>query len=390
MTTENTAVDGNSPRITSLLQMMVKQGASDLYLTTGAHASIKVRGQLRSISREVLRPGSIRQLAEELLSALELDRFYAERELNKGLSLKGVGRFRMNLYFQRGEVSMVVRHIRSEIPTPESLHLPAVLNDLVMQKTGLILFIGSTGSGKSTSMAALIQRRNGLHHGHILTIEDPIEYTFHHGKSIIGQREVGFDTLSYANAMREAMREAPDMIMVGEVRDTDTMSAVLGFADTGHLVLSTLHATNVIQALERILYLFPTENKGRILMDLSLNLRAVVAQRLVPGVNDSLHLAAEVLVNTPYVAELIRKGNFNDLQEIIAKGGCDGMQSFDQALLQLYREGRISKQRALEYASSRNDMEWQLNFGAEADKPESGALDEYPSLPTDREQCVLA
>lgn len=364
MTTTIPPTETHGHRIHPLLHMMVKQGASDLYLTTGANASIKVRGQLRAVTREPMRPGNIRQLAEEILTANELDNFYADRELNKGYSMPGVGRFRMNFYFQRGEVSMVIRHIRSEIPTPESLNLPLVLNDLVMQKSGLILFIGSTGSGKSTSMAALIQRRNEHHQGHILTIEDPIEYTFHHNRSIIGQREVGFDTLSYANAMREAMREAPDMIMVGEVRDTETMSAVLGFADTGHLVLSTLHATNVIQALERILYLFPSENKGRILMDLSLNLRAVVAQRLVPGKQDSLHLAAEVLINTPYVAELIRKGNFNDLRDIITKGGSDGMQSFDQALLKLYREEHISKARALEYASSRNDMEWQLNFGA--------------------------
>ena len=364
MTATIPAANAQGQRINPLLHMMVKQGASDLYLTTGANASVKVRGQLRSISREPMKPGNIRQLAEEILATTELDNFYADRELNKGYSMPGIGRFRMNFYFQRGEVSMVIRHIRSEIPTPESLNLPLVLNDLVMQKSGLILFIGSTGSGKSTSMAALIQRRNEQHQGHILTIEDPIEYTFHHNRSIIGQREVGFDTLSYANAMREAMREAPDMIMVGEVRDTETMSAVLGFADTGHLVLSTLHATNVIQALERILYLFPSENKGRILMDLSLNLRAVVAQRLVPGKQDSLHLAAEVLINTPYVAELIRKGNFNDLRDIIAKGGSDGMQSFDQALLKLYREEHISKARALEYASSRNDMEWQLNFGA--------------------------
>ncbi|MDX9987564.1 PilT/PilU family type 4a pilus ATPase [Thiothrix unzii] len=364
MTATIPTTETHGHRIHPLLHMMVKQGASDLYLTTGANASIKVRGQLRSISREPMRPGNIRQLAEEILAANELDNFYADRELNKGYSMPGVGRFRMNFYFQRGEVSMVIRHIRSEIPTPESLNLPLVLNDLVMQKSGLILFIGSTGSGKSTSMAALIQRRNEHHQGHILTIEDPIEYTFHHNRSIIGQREVGFDTLSYANAMREAMREAPDMIMVGEVRDTETMSAVLGFADTGHLVLSTLHATNVIQALERILYLFPSENKSRILMDLSLNLRAIVAQRLVPGKQDSLHLAAEVLINTPYVAELIRKGNLNDLRDIIAKGGSDGMQSFDQALLKLYREEHISKARALEYASSRNDMEWQLNFGA--------------------------
>ena len=214
-------------------------------------------------------------------------------------------------------------------------------------------------------MASLIQFRNENHFGHILTIEDPIEYTFRHGKSIIGQREVGFDTLSYANAMREAMREAPDMIMVGEVRDTETMDAVLGFADTGHLVLSTLHATNVIQALERMLYLFPSENKGRVLMDLSLNLRGIVAQRLIPDDKDGLHLAAEVLVNTPYVAELIRTGQFGELKSIIAKGTVDGMQTFDQALYQLYSDKHISKVTALEYAGSRNDLEWQINFGAQ-------------------------
>ncbi|OQW99082.1 MAG: type IV pili twitching motility protein PilT [Thiothrix lacustris] len=352
-------------RITPLLNMMVKQSASDLYLTTGAHATLKVRGQLRRISRDPMKPGTIRQLAEEILTATEIESFFTDRELNKGFSLKGIGRFRMNFYFQRGEVSMVIRHIRSDIRTPEELKLPEVLKKLVLQKEGMLLFVGSTGSGKSTSMASLIQFRNENHFGHILTIEDPIEYTFRHGKSIIGQREVGFDTLSYANAMREAMREAPDMIMVGEVRDTETMDAVLGFADTGHLVLSTLHATNVIQALERMLYLFPSENKGRVLMDLSLNLRGIIAQRLIPDDKDGLHLAAEVLVNTPYVAELIRTGQFGELKSIIAKGSVDGMQTFDQALYQLYSDKHISKVTALEYAGSRNDLEWQINFGAQ-------------------------
>lgn len=350
-------------RITPLLHLMVKQGASDLYLTTGAHASIKVRGQLRRISRDPMKPGNIRQLAEEILSRTEIESFFSDRELNKGFSLKGIGRFRMNFYFQRGEVSMVIRHIRSDIRKPEELELPEILKELVMRKEGLLLFVGSTGSGKSTSMASLIQFRNERHCGHILTIEDPIEYTFRHGQSIIGQREIGFDTLSYANAMREAMREAPDMIMVGEIRDTETMDAALGFADTGHLVLSTLHATNVIQALERILYLFPNEDKNRILMDLSLNLRGIVAQRLIPDEQDGLHLAAEVLINTPYVAELVRKGNFSELKDVVAKGVSDGMQTFDQALYHLYCESRISRATALEYAGSRNDLEWQINFG---------------------------
>ncbi|QTR45871.1 PilT/PilU family type 4a pilus ATPase [Thiothrix litoralis] len=369
-------------RITPLLNMMVKQGASDLYLTTGAHATIKVRGQLRRISREPMKPGNIRQLAEEILTATEIEAFFTDRELNKGFSLKGIGRFRMNFYFQRGEVSMVIRHIRSDIRKPEELKLPEVLKKLVMQKEGMLLFVGSTGSGKSTSMASLIQYRNENHYGHILTIEDPIEYTFRHSKSIIGQREVGFDTLSYANAMREAMREAPNMIMVGEVRDTETMDAVLGFADTGHLVLSTLHATNVIQALERMLYLFPSENKNRVLMDLSLNLRGIVAQRLIPDDNDGLHLAAEVLINTPYVAELIRTGQFGELKTIIAKGSVDGMQTFDQALYQLYSDKHISKHIALEYAGSRNNLEWQINFGAKEGKDgQTGDADFNHGLP---------
>lgn len=357
-------------RLNPLLHMMVKQNASDIYLTTGAFASIKVRGELKRISRDPMKPGNIRQLAEEVLTRSEMETFFSDRELNKGLSLRGVGRFRMNLYFQRGEVSMVIRYIRSHIHTPEELALPEVLKDLVMKKNGLVLFVGSTGSGKSTSMASLIQYRNELQSGHILTIEDPIEYTFRHGKSIIGQREVGFDTLSYANAMREAMREAPDMIMVGEVRDEETMESVLGFADTGHLVLTTLHATNVTQAMERMLYLFPRGDKDRVLMDLSLNLRGVVAQRLVPSADgESLHLASEVLVNTPYVAELVRKGEFGDLREVLEKGVSDGMHTFDQSLYDLYMDEKISKESALEFSNSRNNMEWQINFG----KGEAGA-----------------
>ena len=378
----------NELRITPFLHTMVKQNASDLYLTTGANASLKVRGKLKPITRDKMKPGKIRQLAEELLTSSELDMFLSERELNKGLSLKGIGRFRVNFYFQRGEVSMVIRHIRSDIRSPDDLRLPEVLKQLIMRKEGMILFVGSTGSGKSTSMASLIQYRNERHSGHILTIEDPIEYTFQHNQSIIGQREVGFDTHSYTNAMREAMREAPDMIMIGEIRDTLATEAVLGFADTGHLVISTLHATNVVQALERMLYLFPNEDKHRVLMDLSLNLRGIVAQRLIPDEKDGLHLAAEVLVNTPYVTELIRQGQLGGLKDVIAKGTSDGMQTFDQALYRLYAENCISKETALEYAGSRNDLEWQINFGSnqqalnnnDSNTAHSGGLPELTSL----------
>lgn len=355
----------NDMKILPFLQAMVSYEASDLYLTTGAFASVKIMGKYHQLSEEKLMPGTISEFGRELTSDIEWNEFQVQKEFNKALSLRNIGRFRLNMYFQRGEVSMVIRHIRSEIKPPDELGLPEILQDLIMDKEGLILFVGSTGSGKSTSMASLIQYRNERVCGHILTIEDPIEFAFRHSKSIIGQREVGFDTHSYSNAMREAMREAPDVIMVGEVRDTSTMEAVIGFADTGHLVISTLHATNTVQALERMLYLFPHEQKTRILMDLSLNLKGIVAQRLIPSVQDSYVLATEVLINTPYVAETIRKGHFNDLKDIITKGTVDGMHSFDQSILKHYISGMVSKDMALQYAGSKNNLEWEMNFHQE-------------------------
>lgn len=349
-------------KITPYLEAMVKREASDLYLTTGAHASLKIMGSLEHLTQSKLKPGVIASFVKEMLSEKEWDSFHETKEMNKGLSVRDLGRFRVNMYFQRSEISMVIRYVRSDIAAPETLGLPEVLKKQVMKKEGLFLFVGSTGAGKSTSMASLIQYRNEREAGHILTIEDPIEFTFRHDKSIIGQREVGFDTLSYANAMREAMREAPDVIMVGEIRSTETVEAAMGFADTGHLVISTLHATNTIQALERLIHLLPSEQKGRVLMDLSLNLRAVVAQRLVPDVNGRYALATEVLINTPFCAEVIRKGNMQQIKEIIDKGAVDGMHSFDQSLVELYKSGKITKDQALENATSRNNLDWMLSF----------------------------
>jgi len=242
-------------KIIPYLEAMVKREASDLYLTTGAFATLKIMGKLETVSKNKMMPGVIAAFAKELMSEQEWATFRRTKEMNKGVSVRDLGRFRVNVYFQRGEVSMVIRYVRSDIQTPEALGLPDVLKKLVMKKEGLFLFVGSTGAGKSTSMASLIQYRNQRHAGHILTIEDPIEFTYRHDKSIIGQREVGFDTLSYENAMREAMREAPDVIMVGEIRSTATVEAAMGFADTGHLVISTLHATSTTQALERLTYL---------------------------------------------------------------------------------------------------------------------------------------
>lgn len=359
------------PQVNAFLAAMVKHEASDLYLTTGAKASIKVMGGFKHLTKESLKPGMVSALTKSMLTDIEWDTFKTTKEINKGLAINGIGRFRINAYHQRGEVSMVIRHVRSEIMTPEQLELPEVLKELVMKKDGMVLFVGSTGAGKSTSMASLIQYRNERHAGHILTIEDPIEFVFDHCKSIVGQREVGFDTLSYKNAMREAMREAPDVVMIGEVRDTETVDSAMGFADTGHLVITTLHATNTIQALDRLLYLFPADQKQRILMDLSMNLRGVVAQRLIPDVHGRRVLASEVLINTPFVSEIIRKGNTHELHQVIEKGSTDGMHSFDQSLVELCMAGRITKDAALEHATSKNNIEWRLNF-----EQKSGSDDE--------------
>ncbi len=360
-------------KITPYLKAMVKKDASDLYLTTGAHAQLKIMGEYSDISKNKLKPGLIATLTQDMLTEAEWETFQQTREMNKGVSVRDLGRFRVNCYFQRGEISMVIRYVRSGILPPNDLGLPEVLKSLVMKKDGLFLFVGSTGAGKSTSMASLIQYRNERKTGHILTIEDPIEYTYRHDKSIIGQREVGFDTLSYENAMREAMREAPDVIMVGEIRSADTAEAAMGFADTGHLVMSTLHATSTIQALERLMYLLPSEQKERVLMDLSLNVRAIIAQRLIHGVDGRYVLATEVLINTPFTAEVIRKGNLQELKDLIAKGAVDGMHTFDQSIAELYKNDKITRNEALENATSKNNLEWMLNFN-EGDEEKNSTL----------------
>ena len=367
-------------KIIPYLEFMVKRDASDLFLTTGAFASIKVMGKMEHISKNKLMPGVIGAFAKELMSDKEWAVFHRTKEMNKGVSIRDLGRFRVNIYFQRGEISMVIRYVKSDIKKPEDLGLPEVLKDLVMKKEGLFLFVGSTGAGKSTSMASLIQYRNQRDAGHILTIEDPIEFTYRHDKSIIGQREVGFDTHSYENAMREAMREAPDVIMVGEIRSPATVEAAMGFADTGHLVISTLHATGAVQALERITYLLPSDQKDRVLMDLSLNLNAIIAQRLIPSTDGKYALATEVMVNTPFSSEVIRKGRMQELKDIIAKGSADGMHSFDQSLAELFKNGRISRENALENASSKNNLEWMLSFDSNADQNSEKSVNSKPVL----------
>lgn len=345
------------------LKLMSEQHASDLYFTTGAPVSMRIDGTMRPVGKSMLTPGMTKKLAYDLLTPSQIQEFERNLEMNMGMSYTDLGRFRVNIYLQRGEVSMVIRYIKADIPTLEELGLPDIYKKMISRKKGLVLVVGATGMGKSTSLASMIDHRNINETGHMLTIEDPIEYMFHHKKSIVGQREVGLDTLSFDNALREAMRETPDLIMIGEARDRDTMESALRYADTGHLCLTTLHATNANQTLDRIINFFPNEAHNQILMDLSLNLNAVLAQRLVPAINGKRVAAVEVMINTPYISKLIREGNFHDIKGVMDKSGEEGMQTFDQSLFVLFKERKIDLKTALANADSSSDLEWKINFG---------------------------
>ena len=345
------------------LKLMSEQHASDMYFTTGAPVSVRIEGKMRPVGKSMLSPGMTRKLAYDLLSPAQIKDFENNLEFNMGMSYTDIGRFRINMYMQRGEVSMVIRYIKADIPSIDDLGLPAVYKSMMKKKKGLVFIVGATGSGKSTSLASMLDYRNAIDTGHILTIEDPIEFMFHHKKCIIGQREVGLDTLSFENALCEAMREAPDVIMIGEARDRNTIESALRYADTGHLCLTTLHATNSNQTLDRILNFFASDAHNQILMDLSLNLNAILAQRLVSSEGGSRVVATEVLINTPYISQLIRDGNFNGIKEIMEKGSDVGMQTFDQSLYLLFKEGKIDLKSALANADSSSDLEWRINFG---------------------------
>ncbi|MEE8365977.1 MAG: PilT/PilU family type 4a pilus ATPase [Gammaproteobacteria bacterium] len=350
------------------LKIMAEKQASDLFFVTGAPVNMKLQGKTSPIAKNTFETGQVQKLAYSLLNDEQVRDFEINRELNLGFTLEGVGRFRVNIFVQRSEVSMVIRYIKWVIPTIEELGLPQVLKEVVMNQNGLVLVVGSTGSGKSTTLAAMIDHRNRNEGGHILTIEDPIEFVFRHNKSVVSQREVGIDTLSYENALREALREAPEVIMIGEARDAETMKAAINFADTGHLCLTTLHAVNANQAMDRMMNMFSIDMRKQLLMDLSLNLRAVISQRLVPGMKGKLACAVEVMMNTPYISELLRDGKFNEIKEIMEKGDATGMQTFDQSLYDLYRADKISIKNALAYADSSTNLEWKINFGGEQRK----------------------
>jgi twitching motility protein PilU len=369
------------------LKLMSEQQASDMYFTTGAPVSVRIEGSMRPVGKSMLNPGMTKKLAYDLLTPAQINDFEKNMELNLGVSFTDLGRFRINIYMQRGEVSMVIRYIKADIPTIDELGLPEIYKSMIMRKKGLILVVGATGMGKSTSLASMLDHRNMTDSGHILTIEDPIEFMFRHKKCIVGQREVGLDTLSFDNALREAMREAPDVIMIGEARDRETMESALRYADTGHLCLTTLHATNANQTLDRLLNFFPSVAHNQVLMDLSLNLNCILAQRLVKTEDGSRIAAVEVLVNTPYISKLIREGNFHEIKDIMAKGSEAGMKTFDQSLYELFKAEKIDLQAALANADSSSDLEWKINFGGD-DKELVGEADkneplEFPSNPAD-------
>lgn len=345
-------------------QMMADMEASDLFFSTGAPVNIKVEGVTRPIDDDSLAPGAAQALAYSIID-IELQKIFEETmELNFAHSVAGVGRFRINLYRQRGDTAMVVRYIKTEIPSIEDLHLPVILKELVMKPRGLILLVGSTGSGKSTTLASMIDYRNSNNTGHILTIEEPIEYIHKHKKSIVDQREVGLDTLSYSNALKNAMREAPDVILIGEIRDRETMQHAIAYAETGHLCLSTLHANNSNQTLDRIINFFPDSARHQLLIDLSLNLQAVISQRLVPGISGKRVPAVEIMLRSAFVADLIEKGDIDSLKGAIEQDQGFGMQSFDQSLFELFKEGKISEQQALDNADSKNNLSVKIRLAA--------------------------
>lgn len=345
-----------------LLRIMIDKEGSDLFITTNAPPSIKAHGRLSPIGDTPLPKGASRIIANQIMNESQRKEFEEGLEMNLAIMEEGIGRFRINIFMQRDEVAIVARHIKTDIPNFKDLGLPDILPKLMMQKNGLILFVGGTGSGKSTSLASLIDYRNTHSDGHIITIEDPVEFVHEHKKSIINQREVGVDTLTYERALQNTLRQAPDVILIGEIRSQETMEHALAFAETGHLCLSTLHANNANQALDRIINFFPEERHKQLHLDLSLNLRGFISQRLIPTVDGKRAAAIEILLGTPRVADLIKGGKVEELKEVMEKSEGIGMKTFDSALFQLYKEGRISLEEALKNADSENNLRLKISL----------------------------
>jgi twitching motility protein PilU len=362
----------------SLLKLMVHKKASDLFITAGVAPSIKVNGKITPVTQATLTPTQAREICYSIMTPEQRNEFETTRECNFAISASGIGRFRVSMFQQRNHSGMVLRKIETKIPTIEELSLPPILKDLAMTKRGLVIFVGATGSGKSTSLASMIGYRNKNSTGHIITIEDPIEFIHHHEGCIVTQREVGLDTESFETALKNTLRQAPDVILIGEIRTRETMNHAIAFAETGHLCLATLHANNANQALDRIINFFPEDRRNQLLLDLSLNLKAIVAQQLIPAPDgQSRVLCGEILINTPLASDLIRKGEVHSLKELMGKSRQHGMQTFDQALYELYKGGKITYEDAINHADSANELRLMIKLGDSKGDAESiaGSLD---------------
>ena len=346
-----------------LFKLMVEKKASDLFFAPFAPAKIKIDGKIMPVNKLEMTPKMVKQAAYELMDEDQLDTFTRELEIDFAISETGLGRFRVNVFHQRGNVAMVLRYITSELPSLDELGMPEQLKDLIMLRRGLVLMVGATGCGKSTTLAAMINHRNDKTSSHIITIEDPIEFLHPNKKSIVNQREIGLDTKSYERALKSAMRAAPDVIQIGEIRDRESMQAALDMAGTGHLVVGTLHANNAAETLDRIINMFPQEQHGQVFMDLAHYLRSIISQRLVRSRGGKLVAAVELMINTPHIKDLILKGDISGVKEAHKDSGEQGMQNFDDALLALYKAGTITLEEAMSHADSRSNLEAKINFG---------------------------
>ena len=356
-----------------LFQLMADKKASDIFLSIGAPINIKINGNAMPVNQTILTSSAVQSLLYEVLNEHQVREFEEELELNTAYTMEGVGTFRISAFRQKGSPAVVVRFIPGSIPAIDTLGLPDVLKEIIMHKRGLILMVGATGSGKSTSLSAMLDYRNGLKSGHILTLEDPVEFIFTNKKSIVNQREVGTDTKAFDIALKNALRQAPDCIMIGEIRDKQTMAAALAYSQSGHLCLATLHANNSYHAMNRIINFYPLENRPSLLLDLSAALAAVLSQRLVRTKTGARVVACEVLLNTRHVAELIEKGEINEIKEALEKSMSPGSQTFEQALFKLFMEGKITQEEAMTNADSASNMLWLINQATAGEITNSGA-----------------